>query len=183
MEDQEGYPVENTTNRVRITVTGANRLLGLDNGDSTDFVWYIPRLFSGKLLAILGSTLEPGTIQGGVLPRASSQQAIFRSRLPESRQGRSAQMESDERPCVTGHSQEVPLRKIELVAEGGRRLTPQMRDTVVRAKLHPANTSYRELQWRVVSAGGIDSELAALHRGPEQVRLEAAGDGKSACAA
>lgn len=184
MEDQEGYPVENATNRVHVTVTGAGRLLGLDNGDSTDFDQYkgtSRRLFSGKLLAILGSTLEPGTIRVEVSsPGLPSQQAIFRSRpaKPESRQGRSAQMESDERPCVTGHSQEVPLRKIELVAEGGRRLTPQMRDTVVRAKLHPANTSYRELQWRVVSAGGIDSELAALHRGPEQVRLEAAGDGK-----
>ena len=35
-EDGDGYPVENASDYVRVTVEGAGRLVGLDNGDSTD---------------------------------------------------------------------------------------------------------------------------------------------------
>ena len=56
MEDENGNPVENANNRVSVKVTGAGRLIGLDNGDSTDFDQYkglSRRLFSGKLMAII----------------------------------------------------------------------------------------------------------------------------------
>ena len=62
MEDEDGHTVENANNRVEVHVTGAGRLLGLDNGDSTDYDPYkgrSRRLFSGKLMAIIGATLEP----------------------------------------------------------------------------------------------------------------------------
>jgi len=52
--DHNGNPVENATNRVTVKVTNG-LLLGLDNGDSTDYDQYkgnSRRLFSGKLLAI-----------------------------------------------------------------------------------------------------------------------------------
>ena len=53
--DTDGNPVENATNRVKVTVTDG-KLLGLDNGDSSDYDQYQGvdnrRLFSGKLLAI-----------------------------------------------------------------------------------------------------------------------------------
>ena len=64
-EDAQGYPVKNATNRVRISVEGAGRLVGLDNGDSTDFDNYKAtsrRLFSGKLSAVIAATKEPGEI-------------------------------------------------------------------------------------------------------------------------
>ena len=38
--DAKGNPVENANMRVTVSVTGAGRLLGLDNGDSTDFEQY-----------------------------------------------------------------------------------------------------------------------------------------------
>ncbi|MDE7326508.1 MAG: DUF4982 domain-containing protein [Lachnospiraceae bacterium] len=63
--DGDGNPVENANTRVNVSVTGAGRLLGLDNGDSTDFEQYkctSRRLFSGKLLAILGAGLVTGDI-------------------------------------------------------------------------------------------------------------------------
>ena len=66
MEDEDGNPVENAGNRVRVEVTGAGRLIGLDNGDSTDYDQYkgrSRRLFNGKLMAIIGATLEPGKIR------------------------------------------------------------------------------------------------------------------------
>jgi len=53
--DTDGNPVENATNRVKVTVKNG-LLLGLDNGDSTDYDQYQGvnnrRMFSGKLLAI-----------------------------------------------------------------------------------------------------------------------------------
>jgi len=53
--DEIDNPVENATNRVKVTVKNGE-LLGLDNGDSSDFDQYQGvdnrRLFSGKLLAI-----------------------------------------------------------------------------------------------------------------------------------
>jgi len=53
--DSEGNPVENAMDYVSVSVTGG-KLLGLDNGDSTDYDSYqsnIRKLFGGKLLAII----------------------------------------------------------------------------------------------------------------------------------
>jgi len=54
--DVNGNPVENANNRVNVTVKNG-KLLGLDNGDSTDYDQYQNNtsrlLFSGKLLAIV----------------------------------------------------------------------------------------------------------------------------------
>ena len=64
--DIDGNPVHNANNRIFVDVTGAGRLVGLDNGDSTDYDSYkglSKCLFSGKLLAIVASTFEPGEIQ------------------------------------------------------------------------------------------------------------------------
>ena len=61
--DKDGYPVKNATNRVHVSVEGAGRLVGLDNGDSTDYDQYKAtsrRLFSGKLLAVIAAKKEPG---------------------------------------------------------------------------------------------------------------------------
>lgn len=54
--DCNGNPVENANNRMEVLVSGAGRLLGLDNGDSTDTDQYkgtSKRLFSGKLLIVI----------------------------------------------------------------------------------------------------------------------------------
>lgn len=56
--DEEGYPVENAMNYVRLSLEGQGRLLGMDNGDSTDYDPYkgcVRKLFNGKLLAVVAS--------------------------------------------------------------------------------------------------------------------------------
>ena len=50
----------------------------------------------------------------------------------------------------------IPLRKIELVCDGDRVLTKERREVLVRAKLYPENTSYQELEWKVVDDRGIE---------------------------
>jgi len=53
--DKDGNEVENANNRVKITVSGGT-LLGMDNGDSTDYDQYKTnnrRMFNGRLLVIV----------------------------------------------------------------------------------------------------------------------------------
>ncbi len=64
--DEKGNPVENAVDRVTVQVEGAGRLVGLDNGDSTDEDSYkgnSRRLFSGKLLAIIETGTTPGAVR------------------------------------------------------------------------------------------------------------------------
>ncbi len=62
--DENKNPVENARDMVRVTVKGG-KLLGLDNGDSTDMTSYqseVKALFSGKLLAIIRPDVEGGEV-------------------------------------------------------------------------------------------------------------------------
>ncbi|MCM1027040.1 MAG: DUF4982 domain-containing protein [Roseburia sp.] len=64
-EDEKGNPVENAADYVKAQLSGPGRILGMDNGDSTDFDDYkttVRKLFSGKLLIVVGSTYEAGEI-------------------------------------------------------------------------------------------------------------------------
>ena len=183
MKDRDGYPVENATNRVHVKVSGAGRLVGLDNGDSTDYDAYkgtSRRLFSGKLLAIIESTLSPGPIKVEVSSPGLPNQVATYTALPVEPplvEGVSAREENRELPCQTGRIGEVPLRKIELVAAEERTLTSVRPEIRVEAKLHPVDTSYRDLIWRVVSSGGIESRLATIQVDGNAVILKAQGDG------
>ena len=184
LEDEEGHMVENAANRVDVQVTGAGRLIGLDNGDSTDYDSFkgtSRRLFSGRLRAVIAAALEPGEIKLQVtspgLPRA---EVLYYSRpaVGGPPRGVSAVEVNQPQPVHTGSLQEVPLRKIELQAAEPRVLTPERSEAVVQAKLYPADTSYRDLEWWVVTAGGNKSRLAQLEGGGTAVRLKAQGDGE-----
>ena len=63
--DADGNPVENANNYVHVSVKGG-KLIGLDNGDSTDYDSYradTRRLFGGKLLAIVKADKEGGSVK------------------------------------------------------------------------------------------------------------------------
>lgn len=67
--DEKGCPVENAGDYVEVEVTGPGRLVGLDNGDSTDYDPYkgtIRKLFSGKLMAMVAVEDCPGEIRVAV---------------------------------------------------------------------------------------------------------------------
>ncbi|WP_028608568.1 glycoside hydrolase family 2 TIM barrel-domain containing protein [Paenibacillus harenae] len=183
MADEEGHPVDNANNRVRVEVTGEGRLLGLDNGDSTDFDPYkgvSRRLFSGKLMAIIGATLQPGKIRIEVSSEGMpSEAAEFVSYAAEGGvpEGLSASVRNQELPCVAGCKEEIPLRKIEIVSEAGQSFNESAKEIVVRAKLWPENTSYRDVEWRVVTDEGIDSNIAKVEGSGLEAKITAIGDG------
>lgn len=128
MKDEKGNPVENATNRVEVEVNGAARLVGLDNGDSTDYDSYkgkSRRLFSGKLMAILAATLDPGKIEVKVTSKGMDPKFIELTAIASEEEvlGISASMENKDIPPVMGNLAEIPLRKIELISEAGQFFT------------------------------------------------------------
>ncbi len=184
MVDENGNPVENANNRVRVEVTGAGRLVGLDNGDSTDFDQYkglSRRLFSGKLMAIIASTLDPGKIQMKVSSLGLRSEFLEFESLPaegESLVGISASTMNQEMPCVMGHEEEIPVRKIEIVSPPDRTFDPSCKEKYVEVRLHPADTSYQEVEWSVVNDLGVQSNIAKIESLGHKAKITAVGDGE-----
>ncbi|MBO4325638.1 MAG: DUF4982 domain-containing protein, partial [Lachnospiraceae bacterium] len=208
LNDADGRPVHNARNRMNITVSGAARLVGLDNGDSTDYDEYkgtSRRLFSGKLLLMLMARKEPGEITVKVtsagLPDAelklqvvtpsygkcsasAGSDAVFNSTGNASDcSAVCASFENSPRITDPAVLNEVPVRKIALTISrpdsdsiSGKLsapavLTPDCRELVVSAELFPANTTFRDITFRVLTKDGIDS--AAIRVTPRE-------DGRSA---
>jgi beta-galactosidase len=183
MLDDKGHRVENANNRVHVEVTGEGRLLGLDNGDSTDYDPYkgkSRRLFSGKLMAIIGATLEPGHITIEVSSEGMKTKVMEFAAHPvkdEILRAIPANTRNHERPCVTGSYDEIPLRKLEIISDTGQHLDESTKEISVRARLWPDNASYRDVEWRVVTDEGIDSNIAKLEVNGLEAKVSAIGDG------
>lgn len=189
--DAQNNPVENANNRICVEVKGAGRLLGLDNGDSTDFDAYkgrSKRLFGGRLLAIIGSRKTPGEIEVKISSPGLEDCRLTLHALPaEEVKGVSAIEENREYPVYGGGSkgealpeghEEIPVRKIELVLKGKDILTKQNPETEVSAVLHPADAVYGTLEWRAVNDAGIDVNFVELFPFESGVRVRASGDGE-----
>lgn len=204
--DADGYPVENANNRIFARVTGDGRLLGMDSGDSTDFEDYWrqdKRLFSGKLLAVVERTggqdcrVELSSyglkgcrvVLGGeystgkclcVVEDLSDGRNIDRGdgRSDDGmKDGRNAGWENDERGM---NIQELPVRKIELTAEGSRHLTPDHPQVFVRMKLFPTALNpqtYDTLEWKAVNDAGIELPFVEVERSAEGLLVSAHYDG------
>ncbi len=183
-EDADGYPVKNATNRVHVSVEGAGRLVGMDNGDSTDFDQYKAtsrRLFSGKLLAVLAATKEPGEIVIKATSVGLSEASVtLRAEACEMPEGVSAtednvaaeakwlrKREEAERLQGLGQDEElygteVPVRRIDIVTEGTNRLDESRNEVILTAKIYPENATYQDILWRVTNNGGVDTNVAKL---------------------
>lgn len=184
--DEQGHPVENAVDYVTVEVEGPARILGMDNGDSTDEDSYktnTRKLFSGKLLAVIGATAEPGVIKvkatgrglrdAQVLLESHPAEAIVKSCLEDC----AARKENGARKPDF-----VPTRKIELLAEGERIFTKKKKETEVTARVYPENAT-STLIWKIVDATGIEVPTAAVEELPEaegsirRVKVTAKGDG------
>ena len=175
--DAEGNPVHNANNRVDVEVTGAGRLVGLDNGDSTDYDQYkgtSRRLFSGKLLAIIAARLEPGDINVKVKSRGiKGAELKLKAVKGQPNPGITALMENS----LSEPNDEIPLRKIELTNHGVSHFNPENTSTRISARLYPENTSYTDIEWKVVTISGIETNIARVEARGREAVLTALGDG------
>ncbi len=180
VRDEAGNPVENARNRMEVEVRGAARLVGLDNGDSTDYEPYTGssrRLFSGKLLIMLAACTEPGdievTVSSAGLPDRSIGLRALSAPVPA---GISATRRNTVSPRNDSHP-DIPVRKVELHS-AVTRLDPSTLQTEVEARLLPAHCTDREVIWRVTNAAGIDTNLAAVEAHGLRATVRALGDGR-----
>ncbi len=165
--DKNGEHVANANNRVFVNVSGAGRLIGLDNGDSTDYEQYkgtSRRLFSGKLLAIIAAKKTAGDIDVTVTSPTLPDSTLKLKAVPaEAIEGISAMEEN--KPCefdCTAAENDIPVRKIALVSER-KVFTPEYKELTFRTEVYPANSSYRnEIEYRITTVLGIASNLAEI---------------------
>lgn len=187
VKDKKGNPVENARNRVKVEVRGAGRLVGLDNGDSTDFDQYqgvSRRLFNGKLLAVIAAKLEPGRIyikvSGlGLISCEQRYEAVPSSHI----HGLTANLENKPQQVVAGgiggqpvKEDEMVIRKIELSFPDGQLMTPKHPEIHVDADIYPIGAS-ETLLWRITDAAGNDCDLAEVIETEQGTVIRGLGDG------
>nr|WP_302598122.1 glycoside hydrolase family 2 TIM barrel-domain containing protein [uncultured Cellulosilyticum sp.] len=186
MVDENGNPVENANNRVQVAVSNGGKLMGLDNGDSTDWDSYkgsSRRLFSGKLLAIIavdknyqGEHIEV-TVSALHMPSTKLklqviQQVALQNETQELVAGEAQeeiQQVAEKREVVEtteveaiNNLEEVPVRKIEIISPSGNQLNENLQEVEITAKLYPTYATYKDIIWQVVDDSGIPSNLATL---------------------
>lgn len=178
--DKNGVHVANANNRVNVMVSGAGRLVGLDNGDSTDYEQYkgtSRRLFSGKLMAIIAAKDAPGeinvTVSSPSLPDSTVTLFAEKSDVPE---GISF---SEENAPADHENNDIPVRRIEFEGES-RTFTADRKEITFRKIVYPANASYADdIEYRLTTVQGIDTPLAEIvSYDKDSITVRCKGDGE-----
>ena len=179
MADKDGNPVDNACDRVHISVTGQGMLIGVDNGDSTDRDGYkttTRRLFSGKLLAVIGDVGEEGSVHVEVSSPGKETAVmdipVVKNMNPT---GTTRKMPLCRDAAMPD---EIPVRKIELIPLGEKRLNPDRKSVSFRVVTHPANAMQQEITFRITNAKGIDSPCADFRVEGDVVTVNGLGDGE-----
>lgn len=151
--DENGIFVGNGRSRMNVSVSGAGRLVGLDNGDSTDYEPYkctSRRLFSGRLVAIIASNGKAGDIFVKVsspsLPDADVTLTAIPAEVP-------AGIEILDKCEIFEPSNEIPLRKLEISLDGSHTLTKEAPSAKISLKRFPVNADSFEITWAAYSRG------------------------------
>jgi Beta-galactosidase/beta-glucuronidase len=184
-KDENGNIVENACDRVRVEVTGKGRLVGLDNGDSTDYDSYkgvSRRLFNGKLLAMVQTERVAGEIRVSVTGKGLKRAVYICKTVPMSEECESTAgniyMEPDRSITDTLEEiWEIPVRKINLISMGGRTFT-QAQDTIaVKAEIEPPEADDQQLFFKVTDDKGVAVNFVGLKQEGNMVMLKARSDG------
>ena len=176
--DKDGNTVENARNRINVEISGTGRLLGMDNGDSTDYEQYKTtsrRMYSGKLLIMIGSKTDAGDIRLKVSsPGLPKKEISFKCVPAEAAEGISC---IDDDICTESKS-DISLRKIEL-AVSDQLITPENKTASVSIKLLPENTTFTadDICFKAVTDSGVETNLLDIERDGLSAVLKPRGDG------
>ena len=192
-------------NYVQLSLEGPGRLLGMDNGDSTDYDPYkgcVRKLFNGKLLAVVaGVPGDPevpegpaGTAAMASYPAGTTYQPENCVRIIAEALGlESASLEIGVEPASLrpgGCAGEdvsrtdsalpdiIPVRKVELLAPEGSILEPARPGILLEARICPEEATDRGLSWKAVNQNGIPVSFARVEVLEDcRARITALGDG------
>lgn len=181
VKDEMGITVANARNRVKVTVNGCGRLVGLDNGDSTDFESYKSdnrRMFSGKLLAIIQSTLDSGTVTVSCESEGLTEKTLVLEAVEcEKTQGISVSDSYYPYYSEKPYFHDVPTRKIELRA--GKNILDENNPTIlINAKIYPENSDYKQIEWKCILENGVEVGLSDIKPILDGAVITAKSDGK-----
>lgn len=177
--DKNGTLVENARNYITICVKGDAKLLGLDNGDSTDFDQYQPqkpnihtrKLFSNRLVAIIKSDSKDSQFSVTAASKDLKNVTIVHSKNGWENSNADIQVKPE--------NDFVPVRKIEIECEGSCNFNPENKQIVAKAKVLPQNASIQKINWNVVLKECVKSDSVVLENSENnQAVLKAFGDGE-----
>lgn len=181
--DEGDICVENACDKIKIFVSGAARLLGADNGDSTDYEQYRSkdgatlerRLFNNRLLAMVkAASLESDFEIDIQSTNLVGKKLVFRK-------NQLAEIKELEKH-IQNKNDFIPIRKIKLTANEELVFSKEKKTATVKAVIYPQNASYEQLEWNVRLARGIPSENAAItakkHGNGEIAQVNALRDGE-----
>jgi len=203
--DPDGWPVENAACRIHLDVSGAGKLIGLDNGDSTDYdsmKGTSKRLFSGRLLAMIAPDDKPGQIivnassrglpdahlvleaiagpdtSGQRLQTCGTEEGIpSGERIPYPGERACWFKASRPVPVHDGAETEVPVRAVRIHADDGQLFTSEKKVLHASAQILPENADDREVVFSAVNDKGVKSGLVSLCQNGGTVEMTAKGDG------
>jgi len=129
--DSEGNYVRNACDRIKVSVSGPGKLIGLCNGNQTDmdsFKGDSMRLFSGKLLAVVKATGEAGDVLIN------------------------ADIDKDD----------IPVRKLNIVADNSKPLSPSMDSVTARVEIMPEGARYDYIEYQITNEYGVPIQNAII---------------------
>ncbi len=188
LADKDGTLVENARNYITFNVAGDAELLGMDNGDSTDYEEYKPdgtkshtrKLFANRLIAIVKSKKKSSSF---VITAASAGlQNVSMKYNGNAPAGQDKWSIVAPYYAIRPEMDFVPTRKIELIADGATKLDAANREIHVTAKVLPENATIKEINWNPVFKECISSDnitvIASDETSSETRIIRAAGDGE-----
>lgn len=185
--DKDGTLVENARNYITINVSGDAELVGMDNGDSTDYDEYQSadghnlsrKLFQNRLVAaVRAKKVDSG--YGSFTVTAASQGLPTVALTCKNGTWSKAEPAAG----VVAEKNEIPVRKIEIICNGKADFTGDHRELEVTAKVLPENATYKEIEWQpmlkeCVSCDYIEvTELEGKGSGCEKAVVRAVCDGE-----
>lgn len=182
--DKNGEPVENARNYITFEVSGEAELLGMDNGDSTDYDEYKPldgrklsrKLFNNRAVAIVRAKNKGAqftvTAASKDLPPAALTWTGSKWTQPQ------------KTVSIKPEKDFIPTRKIEIIAAGSTNMTKENSQFEVTCKVLPLNASIKEINWNPVLKECVSSDYIEVQNilgkgsGIEKAVIKAMSDGE-----
>ena len=163
--DKDGILVENARNYITLNVTGDAELVGMDNGDSTDYDQYVPengnshsrKLFGNRLVAIIRKK-SSSTLAGSFIITAASKELPTVSLKWDGHKW----LEVPPYYAIRPEKDFIPVRKIEIETTCCTELTDENREISVSARVLPENASIKEIKWMPVLKECVKSDYVEI---------------------
>ena len=169
LTDKNNTLVENARNYITLNVSGDAELIGMDNGDSTDYDEYTcknghtqtRKLFSNRLIAIVRTTK-----QGASFTLTAASQGLPNTTIKYDGKNWSNATPDN---SVIPENAFIPTRKIELIADGSTRLDAAHREVGVQVKVLPENATIKEVNLNPVLKECVKSDNLSIMNGKAEI--------------